>query len=119
MQNKKEQKHIGQKPLLNEFEEGELDKRPKGMPPLCDIQTEVARHGLASSDAQDIYDHWLMNGFKTGRGVAIKNWKAAIRVWKANEWFPSQKKNGAKLRDAAKERDAATFERMRRDRDHR
>lgn len=115
MQSKKEKKLIGQRPLINEFEEGELEKRPKGMPPLCEIKTECARKELLESDALDLYNHWLMNGFTTGRGRAIKSWKAAIHVWKANGWFPSQKRGGIKLHDAVKERDERTFERMKRE----
>jgi hypothetical protein len=115
MQSKKEKKLTGQKPLLDQYQEQELAKRPKGMPPLCEIKSEVARHGLLESDATDLYNHWLMNGFRTGNRMPIKNWRAAIHVWNANGWFPSQKRTPTKLHDAVQERDAATFERMKRE----
>lgn len=64
--------------------------RPKGMPPLSEVRTEVRRQALAESDAEYIYDRWLGNGFKTGKH-SVKDWRAVIRTWKACQWFPSQK----------------------------
>jgi hypothetical protein len=108
-------KNDGQLPLINQFkDERPKDERPKGMPTLDQIRVECALHGLPFSDAAYIYDHWLTNGFKTGRGLTIKNWTAAIRVWKTNGWFASQKLNKQfKHNDAAAERRAATFRRIR------
>lgn len=65
------------------------------MPPLSEIKSETAKLGLPDSDAEAIYDIWLMSGFKTVRGTKIVSWTAAIRVWHRNGYFPSQKKNGA------------------------
>jgi hypothetical protein len=62
------------------------------------IKQEIAKLGLLESDAEAIFNSWMMNGFRTGRGNKIKSWKGAINVWHLNKWFPSQKpqpQNGA------------------------
>jgi hypothetical protein len=65
--------------------------RPIGMPCLEVIAKEVALHGLPFTDAEYIYDCWLANGYCNGRGRKIRDWKAAIRLWKASSYFPSQR----------------------------
>jgi hypothetical protein len=65
------------------------------MPSLQVLKQETAKFGLPDSDAEHIYDTWLVNGFKTAHGHKVQSWKAAIRVWHRNNWFPS-------LRTAAK-----------------
>lgn len=89
-------KHTGQLPL-DKVEEAVEDKiinsdRPKGMPALSVLKTEVLRQGLTESDAEHAYDVWLMNGFSLRNGKKVRDWKAAIRVWKRNEYFPSQRR---------------------------
>src|SRR5271154_7228501 len=95
---RKEAKHIGQRPLLSEYEETPEDKdaRHKGMPPLCDVKIETARLGLPDTDADAIYDSWLMSGFRSARGLKIASWRAAVRIWHRNKFFPSQKNNTPK-----------------------
>ena len=66
--------------------------KPRGMPTLAQLRSECARQGLPDSDAEYLFDHWAMNGYKTGRGMTIKNYQAAVRVWRTNGWLPSQKK---------------------------
>lgn len=61
------------------------------------IKTETAKLGLPDSDAEHIFDSWLVNGFRNGRNQAIKRWTAAIRMWHRQGYFPSQKKNTAKV----------------------
>jgi hypothetical protein len=73
--------------------EQELQKRPKGMPALSLIKTEMAHLGCPESDAEYVFDLWLANGFKTKTGQ-IKDWRAAIRVYFRNNWLPSQKQGG-------------------------
>jgi hypothetical protein len=63
---------------------------PKGMPPADLITNEVLRMGLSKEDAQAIIDHWLANGFMTGRHK-VRDWTAVLRTWKREGWFPSQK----------------------------
>jgi hypothetical protein len=94
MPSKKERKHVGQKPLpgLNEFDEQPQDDRPKGMPTLDLIKTECARLGLLDSDAEYMFDRWLSNGYTSGRGRKVRDYKATIRVWYADKFFPSQKR---------------------------
>jgi hypothetical protein len=89
---RKEEKHLGQRPLdgLTEFET-KAEDRPRGMPPLSEIRAETARLGLPDSDAEYLYDTWLVSGFKTARGTKIHSWTAAVRLWARAGWFPSQK----------------------------
>jgi hypothetical protein len=94
MQKKTKPTNEGQRPL-SEVERAVEDHyietgRPRGMPPLDQVRTEITHQGLAEDDAQQLYDHWLANGFKTGRH-AVKDWKAVIRTWKRQGWFRSQK----------------------------
>lgn len=79
-------------PDVQQAVERSFEDRPRGMPTLAVIKTETAKLGLPDSDAEAIYDAWLTTGFKTGRGVKIANWHAALRNWFRNSWFPSQKK---------------------------
>jgi hypothetical protein len=90
---RKEQKHIGQLPLVSEYDEQAAEDRHRGMPALCDVKSETRKLGLPDTDAEAIYDSWLVSGFKTARGLRIASWKAAIRIWNRNGYFPSQKKN--------------------------
>jgi hypothetical protein len=93
----KKQTNQGQQwmPQIQEGVEHNNGDRPKGMPTLATLKSETAKFGLPDSDAEAIYDSWLVNGFKTARGIKIKDWRAAIRTWHRNGWFPS-------LRTAAK-----------------
>jgi hypothetical protein len=64
--------------------------RPHGMPPLSEVKIEATRMGLSQLDAEAIFDCWLTNGFRTKTG-RIRDWRAAMRTWKREGWFPSQK----------------------------
>ena len=111
MQSKRDKKHNGQQPLLNEFDEkNENADRPKGMPSLSEIQTEIKLRSLKPLDGEHIYNMWLSNGYKTSRGTAIKNWRAAIRVWQLNNWFPSQR--NLKNRTATQDHNAQSLRRL-------
>lgn len=73
--------------------EGSFGNRPIGMPSLAAIAQETARFGLPDSDAEALYDAWLSSGFRLKGGGKIKDWKAALRTWHRNEWFPSQRRS--------------------------
>ena len=94
--NKKTEKHLGQLQLngVSEYDQ-QTEGLPKGMPPLSAITPETAKLGLPNSDGEHLFNVWLSNGFRTRTGP-IKNWKAAIRVWHTNGFFPSQKKQTTK-----------------------
>jgi hypothetical protein len=47
---------------------------------------------LPETDAVDLHDHWLANGF-TIKGKGIKDWQATIRNWKRHGYLLSQKQN--------------------------
>lgn len=68
-----------------------LRKKPKGMPSLAMVKDEAVRLGLTEEDASYMIDVWLQNGFRTKSGP-VRDWRAAMRVWYRNCWFPSQKK---------------------------
>jgi hypothetical protein len=87
-------------------------ERPRGMPPLFAIKSEVFKHGLPESDAEYLYDSWLMSGFKLKSGKMIQDWKAAIRTWNRNEWFPSQRQAAKAKPVDDKARVRAAVERM-------
>lgn len=93
MHSKKTQKHLGQRQLdgVTEYDT-QTEKLPKGMPTLGMIKVETQRLGLPDSDAEHLYDSWLVSGFKTARGIKVVSWTAAIRLWHRNKYFPSQKK---------------------------
>lgn len=90
---KREQKHLGQRQLdgTTEYDLQANGNEPKGMPSLEQIKTETARLGLTDTDAEHIRDAWLANGFKTGRNKIV-DWRAVIRLWYRNGYFPSLKK---------------------------
>ena len=99
MPSKKVQQHTGQQPLISEYEDTEKN-RPRGMPPLAMIKAETSKLGLPDSDAEHLYDTWLVSGFKNGRNQAVKSWKAAIRLWHRQGYFPSQKKAALEPKDS-------------------
>lgn len=92
MHSKKEQKHTGQQQLdgVTEYDVQAKD-RPRGMPSLSQVKAETQKFGLPDSDAEHIYDSWLVSGFRTKTGP-IRSWTAAIRLWFRSGYFPSQKK---------------------------
>jgi hypothetical protein len=91
MHNKKTEQHRGQQPLISEYEVTPED-RPRGMPSLSQIKAETSKLGLPDSDAEHLYDVWLVSGFRNGRNQEIKSWTAAVRIWFRNSYFPSLKK---------------------------
>lgn len=94
MTNKKHNKdNPGQRPLAGfpqEMEAVDKTERPKGMPSLAVLRTEMARMGYPETDADHQFDYWLTTGFKTARGQLIQNWKAALRMVIRRGWLPSQ-----------------------------
>ena len=117
MTNKKKHKDIpGQRPLTGlpqAIEASSKTKLPKGMPTLDVLKTELARRGFGDGDADYLYDAWLANGFKTGRGVAIKDWQASMRLWIRNGYLPSQKK-AARVDESAADKQSLELARIRR-----
>jgi hypothetical protein len=109
-----QKKNQGQQwmPEIQQAVEDVFIERPKGMPPLSMIKAETAKLGLPDSDADYIHDAWLTNGFKTGRGHKIQHWRAAIRNWFRNGFFPSQKIRAK--RPSTQDIDQARLEKIRR-----
>lgn len=88
--------------------------RPKGMPPLEVITSEVLRIGFTRADAESIYDFWLSNGFKVGARM-VRDWKAAIRNMIRYNRLPSQQAKPPGLVEHQKTK-PAQLEEARRDR---
>jgi hypothetical protein len=88
------------------------NQRPRGMPSLGMIKTEMTRLGLPETDADYIHDIWLMNGYTMRTGKPIKDWKAAIRIWQSLGYLPSQKKT-PKSGPTDTDRAQAAIDRMR------
>ena len=55
-----------------------------------DVKTFIDSLGLPESDAIATFHKWEGNGW-TNSGKPIKDWKATIRAWAAQEFLPSQK----------------------------
>lgn len=110
---RKEKHHLGQRQLpgVTEYEE-KAEARPRGMPPLSEIKSETAKLGLPDSDAEHLYDTWLVSGFKTARGTKVQSWTAAIRLWYRAGYFPSQKKSAARFQ--GKDHEAEQLAKLRR-----
>jgi|SRR5215469_4748906 len=117
MTNKKIPRDIpGQRPLAGlpqAIEASTTTKLPKGMPTLSVLTTELARLGFPASDAEDQYDRWLANGFRTNRGQKLQDWKAALRMVIRNNWLPSQRKAAAQ-ENHAQDKESAELARIRR-----
>lgn len=47
---------------------------------------------------QDWCDSYAQKGWMTGKNK-MKDWRAAVRTWKANGWMPSKAKSGNELED--------------------
>jgi hypothetical protein len=109
-----QKKNQGQQwmPGIQQDVEDVFVERPGGMPPLSMIKVETAKLGLPDSDADYIHDAWLANGFKNARGIKIAHWRAAIRNWFRNGFFPSQKTRAK--RPSTQDIDQARLEKIRR-----
>jgi hypothetical protein len=83
----------------------ENTRRPLGMPPFKEIETELQRLGFGRSDAEFVFDYWLQNGFRTRVG-RIRDWRAAIRTLIRYKAFPSQKTEPPGLVQYRKEKPA-------------
>jgi hypothetical protein len=99
-------KNYGQKSLPNldaqiEAETEGKKGRPlnRGMPVLAEIQAYAAEIGLTGEDGEHIHDIWLTNGFRLKTGLKIHDFRAAMRIWKRNGFFPSQKKAAAATKE--------------------
>jgi hypothetical protein len=57
------------------------DRKLSDRPSFADLSNYCATEGMPSGEPEKIFDHWMANGFKTGKNP-IKDWKAAVRTWK-------------------------------------
>lgn len=68
-------------------------RKPKD---LAEVIAYAKTRGVSASDAEAFFDSQESGGWTRG-GKALRDWKAAIRTWRANGWLASQRqrKNGA------------------------
>ncbi len=65
----------------------EIKRKPLSLLGCVDYAKTI---GISESDATAFFDSQESGGW-TRAGKALKDWKAALRTWKANAWLPSQK----------------------------
>jgi hypothetical protein len=102
-------------PGIQKGVEESFEARPLGMPCLSVLTTEILKLGLPASDAEDLYDRWLMSGFKMNNGRKIADWHAAVRYRWRQGYFPSQKRHAQEIQDdpnVEMEKIKAKFRRM-------
>jgi len=71
----------------------EKDNPGKGRGTIDELMDYALELGLPEDDGAYIFEHWTANGWKNGMAPS-KDWKAGMRKWKMNGYFPSQKTNG-------------------------
>ncbi len=69
-------------------------RKPKD---LAEVIAYAKTRGISAADAEAFFDSQESGGWTRG-GKALRDWKAALRTWKANGWLASQKqrRNGAR-----------------------
>lgn len=72
-------------------------------PTLEEVQDFSISIGLRSGDGEAFFHGKEANGWKNGPSP-MKDWKAAIRAWKAQGYFPSQKEQAHQARNTPRER---------------
>lgn len=66
----------------------------RAKPKLQDVRIYFVELGMSIQDGEKFFDYYESNGWKQGRGKAIKDWKAAARNWKRNAEQWKQKPRG-------------------------
>ena len=66
----------------------------RAKPKLQDVRIYFVELGMSIKDGEKFFDYYESNGWKQGRGKAIKDWKAAARNWKRNAEQWKQKPRG-------------------------
>lgn len=61
------------------------------LPTLAEVVEYVESRG-GKIDAEKFYDIYSSNGWKTAKGVLIKDWKSAVRAWERTE-HPNKKQH--------------------------
>jgi len=84
----------------------------------CKSEKEMAAYfaeqGLHVSDATYFWNKMLSSDWSIG-GRPVRDWRAAVRTWKAGAFFPSQKGEWGSTNRAAKEQAAKEIARLRED----
>lgn len=105
-----------------EGKEGKKGRKKENKHVLRSARTEsrdefdgfIREAGLYANDAEWLWNKWEANGWVNGKSK-IKDWRATVRAWKAQRYFPSQKPNGQsqpwpKERDASEPKEVSEFE---------
>lgn len=59
---------------------------PPIQPPTIEEVIEYVKERGDKIDAEKFFDTYSSNGWRTARGVQIKDWKAAVRAWERTEY---------------------------------
>lgn len=84
-----------------EGKEGKKGRKKEGKHVLRFSRTEsrdefdgfIREVGLYANDAEWLWNKWEANGWVNGKNK-IKDWRATVRAWKVQQYFPSQKTDG-------------------------
>jgi hypothetical protein len=66
-----------------------------------EVKSYAQQIGVSDSDAEAFFDSQEAGGW-TRNGRPLRDWRAALRSWKANGWLPSQKQSGRDFRSNSK-----------------
>lgn len=73
--------------------EGGGVKLPRFVPPSVDEVKEYCKLRGNSIDAEHFVNYYQQSGWKLSTGVAMKDWKAAVRNWEQKPWNKTKKQN--------------------------
>lgn len=54
-------------------------------PNLWEVEAYCTQNGMFDVNPKKFLDYMMMNGWKTGRGIPVEDWQAALRYWASNE----------------------------------
>jgi hypothetical protein len=73
--------------------EGGGVKLPRFVPPSVEEVEEYCKIRGNSIDAEHFVNYYQQSGWKLSTGVAMKDWKAAVRNWEQKPWNKTKKQN--------------------------
>ena len=63
---------------------------PKSIPPTPEQVTAYSKHIEYPIDGEAFCDSYAQKGWVISRGSRMKDWQAAVRNWKRNQWLPGK-----------------------------
>lgn len=68
-----------------EIERESNNNYPTPTPSIFDIYSFCQENGMGDFDCEYFYNHYEANGWTNNNGTKIKNWKAKVKTWYAND----------------------------------